>query len=69
MKKLKAIGQVLTRQEMKSVSGGFRQCGLDDGFVCGPPCPPPSENHGEQSTGWACDSPRGACRPELCEIS
>lgn len=67
MKKLKNFGKVLTRNEMKSVAGGYHQC--DEDYVCGPPCPAPEDNHGEQSKGWACDSPNGACRPQLCEIT
>jgi hypothetical protein len=66
MKKLKEIGNALTRNEMKSVMGGFRQCGINDGFVCGPLCPAPDDNIGLQTTGWKCDSPQGACRPYAC---
>ena len=68
MKKLKELGRVLTRKEMRSVAGGFRQCGLNDGFVCGPVCPPPEQNNGIQRTGWKCDNPNGACRPYDCEF-
>jgi hypothetical protein len=65
MKKLQKIGRVLTRKEMKSVAGGFRQCGQNDGFVCGPPCTDP---YGPPSIseGWQCDSPTGACKPHKC---
>jgi hypothetical protein len=65
MKKLKELGKVLTRKEMKSVSGGYRQCGLDDGFVCGPSCPDPY-GPGGIGTGWECESTYGACKPVQC---
>jgi hypothetical protein len=67
MKKLKELGRVLTRNEMKSVSGGFRQCGQDDGFICGPEqCPDPYGPYVGNITSWKCDSPTGACKPTPC---
>jgi hypothetical protein len=43
MKKLKEIGKTLTRQEMKSVSGGNppptgTECAYNSPTPCGPPC-------------------------------
>ncbi|MES2265361.1 MAG: hypothetical protein V4520_01290 [Bacteroidota bacterium] len=67
MKKLKDFKKPLTRQEMKFVVGGFRQCGLDDGFICGPEsCPDPYGPYVGHVVSWKCDSPTGACRPTEC---
>jgi hypothetical protein len=67
MKKLQKFGNVLSRNEMKSIAGGFHQCTED--YVCGPPCPPSDQNTG-QSMGWYCEGGGlgGACKPMYCLI-
>lgn len=69
MKKLKEIGQILTRQEMKFVSGGgFPPC--DDTSVCGPGCAVTTDPHPIIQVGYHCASDEGGghktCRPYQC---
>ncbi len=68
MKKLNELGKILTRQEMKSVSGGgYRPC--DENTVCGPPCSGTNPNLIE--VGWRCTSTGGGpntCQPYQCGI-
>ena len=64
MKKLKELGKVLSRKEMRSVAGGFHQC--DEGYVCGPPCPAPEDNTGQLMGAYCEGGFGGPCKPIRC---
>jgi len=62
MKKLKEEGRILSRKEMRVVTGGYAQCPANG--ICANPC----GTTPNQTTGWHCDSASNTCRPYLCNI-
>ena len=62
MKKFKEEGRILSRKEMKAVTGGYAEC--LPGGVCEFPC----GHFPDQTQGWFCYSVNNTCRPYSCDF-